>query len=353
MMYFMKWAVVLQLTVSLLSGPLSGDVVVKNQGINEEDAKAVAESIDYEKIVDEHKPNELGQVMIVMYHNLVSDPSKEGYYARTPENFKKDLIRLYSEGYVPITMTELVTGDFDVPAGKTPIVLTFDDGHPSNFQYLEDGTIDPSCVIGIFESMEREYEGFGGKAIFYVNQPVVFGNAPIDANKVEYLLTSGYELGNHTAGHVNLTEVDQEKQRSTIVKQAEYLEALNGNSSFHFSVPFGQKPKDYFELVKGEGWLAPYRMVSSVNVGWNPIKSPFDTRFDAYDLNRITVGDDDYELNFWLDYFKDNPGRRFISDGLKDVITINKETMEYLSEGASAQKRVLLYDEGGIEWKTK
>ena len=87
------------------------------------------EDIKKEDIDLSVKPNEAGQIMILMYHNI-STPEAE--WVRTPENFRKDLQALYDAGYLPISLTDYVNGNINTPAGKSPYVLTFDDGRKNN-----------------------------------------------------------------------------------------------------------------------------------------------------------------------------------------------------------------------------
>src|SRR5690554_5501258 len=92
-------------------------------------------------------PNELGQVMVLMYHEI---GHPEGEWRRTPENFRRDLQMLYEQGYRAVTLTDMVRGEINIPAGTSPVVFTFDDGNRGNFNYLEadEGPVlDPDCAV--------------------------------------------------------------------------------------------------------------------------------------------------------------------------------------------------------------
>lgn len=323
------------------SQPLEAD-------IQQEDTQT--DVFDYPNLIATYQPNEMGKVMVIMYHNLVEEPTKEGYYARTWSNFERDLERLYALGFRPVSMTDLVTGQIDLPAGLTPFVLTFDDGHASNFQWLPSGALDPQSAVGILERMGQKYSDFEPKAIFYLNGHRAFGDPKLTDEKASFLLSRGYELGNHTWHHENLKDLTLLQQHEQIVKQCDWLFGFNGQLSFHFSLPFGKKPEGYLERVSKDAWLEPYKMMSSVNVGWNPTASPFDMAFNPLDINRVTVGDDPYELHFWLDYFEKHPEERFISDGLVDVITLPDQYQQDVDVKKYPQLRVLVYGKEGIAW---
>ncbi|MEK6529347.1 MAG: polysaccharide deacetylase, partial [candidate division NC10 bacterium] len=112
--------------------------------------------------------NELGRVMILEYHKI---DHPEGRWTRTPANFRADLQRLWEKGYRLVALTDLLDGKIDVPAGMTPVALTFDDSSPGQFRYLEKNgavEVDPDSAVGILEAFAREHPEFGLKATFYV-----------------------------------------------------------------------------------------------------------------------------------------------------------------------------------------
>ena len=111
----------------------------------------------------EYQVNELGKVPIMMYHGIVDISSSETKYIggnvdkdgynRTAEAFRGDLEFYYRSGYRMIALDDYVEGKINVELGKSPIILTFDDGNENNFKVLgeENGelVIDPNCAVGI------------------------------------------------------------------------------------------------------------------------------------------------------------------------------------------------------------
>src|SRR5207245_7782033 len=113
-------------------------------------------------------PNELGRVMILEYDKI---DYPEERWTRTPENLRRDLETLYAKGYRLINLGDLLDRRIVLPAGTTPVVLTFDDSSPGQFRYLEkNGTleIDPKCGVGILEAFFKEHPDFGRGGTFYV-----------------------------------------------------------------------------------------------------------------------------------------------------------------------------------------
>ena len=135
------------------------------------------------EVYQENKVNEVGRVPIMMYHHIENIPSSETKYTggnvdkdgynRTAEAFRGDLEKYYQEGYRMIALKDYVKGIIDVPLGKSPIILTFDDGNEDNFKVLgkkEDGSlkIDPNCAIGILEEFKQKYPDYQVTATFFV-----------------------------------------------------------------------------------------------------------------------------------------------------------------------------------------
>src|SRR5262245_62551428 len=108
--------------------------------------------------------NTMCRVMILEYHKI---DYPEERWTRTPENFRRDLEMLYARGYRLQSLNALLDRRITVPAGTTPVVLTFDDSSPGQFRYIEvNGAleIDPKCAVGILETFLREKPDFGRAA---------------------------------------------------------------------------------------------------------------------------------------------------------------------------------------------
>jgi len=72
-----------------------------------------------------------------MYHLITENPKYIGKYGVTPKELASDLQYLKENNYTTVVMKDLI--DFinhDTPLPEKPIVLTFDDGNFSDYQYL-------------------------------------------------------------------------------------------------------------------------------------------------------------------------------------------------------------------------
>lgn len=271
-------------------------------------------------------PNELGRIMILEYHKI---DYPEDRWTRTPENFRRDLDTLYARGYRLVSLGDLLDGRLAVPAGTTPVVLTFDDSSPGQFRYLEqNGTleIDPKSAVGILEAFLRERPDFGRGATFFVlpaaDPPNRLFNQPAHAGKkLQYLVSRGYEIGNHTLWHANLGKYDEATVRAQIAGAQQWIQRhIPDYRPRTLALPHGVYPKDVSWALRGSAKGVTYSHDAILMVAGGAAPSPFSRAFDAVRLPRIQAVE--AELSHWLRYFERRPHERFASDGDPDVITV-------------------------------
>jgi hypothetical protein len=271
-------------------------------------------------------PNELGRVMIIEYHKI---DYPEERWTRTPENFRRDLETLYARGYRLIALGDLLDGRIALPAGTTPVILTFDDSSPGQFRYLQQNTeveIDPKSAVGILEAFTREHPDFGHAAVFFVlpaaNPPNRLFNQPNYAGrKLQYLARRGYEIGNHTLWHANLGKYDEATVRAQIAGAQQWIQRyVPEYKPRALALPHGVYPKDVSWVLSGSAKGVTYKVDAILRVAGGPAPSPFSRAWDAVRLPRIQALES--ELRYWLAYFERNPGERFVSDGDPSVVTV-------------------------------
>jgi hypothetical protein len=275
--------------------------------------------------------NELGQIPIIMYHRILPDGG--GDYDNTPEEFREELRRLHDEGYVPITTAELVDGRIDVPAGTTPVVLTFDDSTREQFALTEEGEVAPDTAVGIMERLAEELDGFEPAGSFYVLGSLFGSSEERGRELLAELHARGYEIGNHTAEHDNLAQLDAEGVRRALAGGVANITAAIPDAEVStLSYPLGIRPDDPGLVAEGRHGDVSYTHDAGLLVGSGPTSSPFDAEFDPLATPRIrsqpdwTQGDEpDYASGFWLDWFLDNPERRYVSDGDPDTISFPED----------------------------
>ena len=277
----------------------------------------------------ERPANELGRVMILEYHKV---DYPEERWTRTPENFRRDLETLYTRGYRLQSLNALLDGRITVPAGTTPVVLTFDDSSPGQFRYVENnGTfeIDPKCAVGILESFLKDRPDFGRAATFFVlpgaSKPNRLFNQPEhEGRKLQYLVSRGYEIGNHTLWHANLGKYDEPVVRTQIAEAQQWIQRHVPDYRIRtIALPHGVYPRDVSWALRGQAKGTSYEHDAILMVAGGAAPSPFSRGFDPTRLPRIQAVERD--LNTWLTWFDKNPHDRFVSDGNPGAITIPSE----------------------------
>jgi peptidoglycan/xylan/chitin deacetylase (PgdA/CDA1 family) len=289
------------------------------------------------------EPNELGRVMILEYHKI---DRPEGRWTRTPENFRRDLGRLWERGYRLVALNDYLDGRIALPAGTTPVILTFDDSSPGQFRYLQQGSdwiIDPDCGLGILEAFAREHPGFGRAATFYVlpgaNPPNRLFNQPeLATRKLQYLASQGYEIGNHSLWHAELGRYPEPVVREQLAGAQEWVQRHVPGYRFRtLALPMGSYPKELPWAVAGQAKGMAYKHDAILMVAGGAAPSPHARSFDPYRLPRIQAVDRD--LDYWLTYFDRKPGERYVSDGDATTITLASGSRDKL--GAVRTARVI------------
>ncbi len=297
------------------------------------------------------RPNEAGQIMVLMYHDVRWTRSK---WVRTPKQFKNDLARLVDAGYRPLSLRDFVTGHISTPRGYSPIVLTFDDGARGQFNISGRGkTIDPHSAVGILEAFRADHPEFDLEATFFLSGTVPFGQQDLIEYKLNYLVSRGMDIGNHTMGHHNLNLPkfqNRDQLQKTIGGQANFLrEKLTQFPDYAidtFALCYGQRPQwPYLRryLKSGEYDGRRYENIAVLNVGGGPSVSPYDRQFKPMKISRIRAHnqiDRAKGLYDWLYHFEKHPELRFISDGDERTVTVPKTAVEQIDRAKLGQRRL-------------
>ncbi len=279
----------------------------------------------------DREPNELGRIPILEYHAI---GDTELRWQRERSRFRADLELLYARGYRPVGIGEVVDRSIDLPAGLSPVVITFDDASPSQFRYLERGgvlEIDSTSAVGIWLDFARTHPEWRNRAVFCVLTGAgaghaMFGERGIDGQRGEWrhaklrdLVQLGYELCGHTNVHTNLDRVTADAVPMHIARGLLAIDsAVPGYRVRSFAVPYGAWPADTASVRAGSwrdprsGRLVSYRFDAIFHAWGGPARSPFDPAFDPLRLPRVqaTAG----LLEQTLDEL-DAKRLRYVSDG--------------------------------------
>ena len=281
-------------------------------------------------------PNEVGEVPVIMHHEIRED--RVGEYDQTPAEFRGELERLWRQGYWPVRAADLATGRLGlVPAGKTPVVLTFDDSTQFQFSYDARGQIKADTAIGILLAFQREHPTFPLAGTFYVNREPFAGVAR-GKQMLRWLVDHGFELGNHTKDHVPFSQLSGpvEVQREIVLGNDVIEDAVPGYHVETMSLPLGVLPKPPSLAVRGRWNGRSYSFRGVMLVGAGPAPSPFSKSFDGAGIPRIRSGhlpwrgESDFGAWYWLRELTRNPERRYVSDGDPATITFPRALADEL-----------------------
>ncbi len=341
--------------------------VIVAQGVNPGERKKQNELIkifvsngflDFERY-RENKVNELGKIPVLMYHGIYDMKNEEtdfsggnvdrhGYH-RTTEAFRSDLEFFYQNDYYMISLRDYLMGTINVPIGKSPVVLTFDDGLANNIRVLgrdDDNQliIDENSAVGIMEEFRAKYDDFGVTATFFLNQPL-FRQREYNYDIIKWLIDNNYDVGNHGFNHKNLSPLDKDEVQMEIGRMDALLKEISDNRHLNVvALPYGrpyQKTHENFSyILKGRYQEHNYENIAVLRSGWKPDFSPFDNRFDQSFIKRVQAYDKDGE-NFDIETtFARLEETRYRSSGIMEIVVAPENMAQYIA----TEKRVILYD---------
>ena len=298
------------------------DIVIDNIISNDEENNYTEQAPEVSKDTENDLSicNEDGEIMILMYHKF-SQKSDGDEWTRIFDDFKNDLKLLYENNYRPISMTDYLTNNIDVPYGMTPVVLTFDDGSAGqlSFEWVDDElVIKENTAVRIMQDFSQEHPDFELRGTFYITATNFFGAKGTLGQRLTYLTDLGFEIGNLTKSHYALGRADTaDKVIEEVGGFAKFIdEYLPGYKINSLSLPGGSRSKSFERyMYKGDYKGFEYENKGVVSI-YNsfPAKAPTDSEAN-FNIPRIKVNDKEEGLNYWIEYFKEHPEEKYISDG--------------------------------------
>lgn len=307
-------------------------------------------AIDLQKV----RPNEVGHIPVIMYHDIQASSNYDRLGLNiSRERFKRHLQMMKDAGWYPITMREVALGHVDVPLGKTPVVLTFDDGRRTQFRLLANGQIDPNCAVGILEDFAEKNPDFPFKATFYlIGELVPFEQKTTAAWKIGYLIDKGCEIGNHGWTHRYMDQnrggwVNEASLKKEVAEAVRRIRAYDPRATLDtYCIPGGGYPRNkslWKALREGSHGGTTYRNLALLNAWGGPSRSPFSTGYDPMKVDRIGVGPGNFEEQFAI-LTKSKNIVRYVSDGDPDAITVPRQYVKYVLKSALAKRILRVYD---------
>lgn len=275
--------------------------------------------------------NEAGLIMVLEYHRVGGDPSFAPEWTISTEDFRDQLQYLYDNDYYPMNFRDLVEDNIDVPAGKTPVVLTFDDSSDTQFTMVRENdewVPDPDGAVGVMADFSERNPDWPMRATFFVLPEAdapnnLFGQPELSEKKLNYLVDNGMEIGTHTLYHENLALASPEEVQRQIVLSIEAVqEYVPGYEVRTLGVPFGEYPEDITLLHSGSYEGRSYRLSGAAEVTGGATYPPGHPEFDPFRVPRIQAEPEKEDIGYYFDYFESNPDERFVSDGDPETRTV-------------------------------
>lgn len=289
--------------------------------------------------------NEAGKVPVLMYHRITK--KRLASIDRTPSQVREELERLARDGYVPITAREFAAGRIDIPAGSHPVVLTFDDGHPSHFALDGDGTPAKDTAVAIIYQVAKKHPGFRPVATFWVNrEPFGLRERDDQERAVRWLTSRGFEVANHTWGHPYLPGLPKKRIAEQVVRLERLFGKLGTGPSETFALPFGAMPRKRSTVQSGTWDGTRFAFKGVFLAGAEPSPSPFSEDFDWRAIQRVQSNGKKGECRkwcsqYWLEWLGKHPDKRYTADGDPERISVPRGLRG--SIGAKWRQRINAY----------
>ena len=279
---------------------------------------AVAAALTPEELAS-LRPNELGAIPVLQYHVITTDESAESDpFVRSADHMRDDLRWLYDHGFYVISTRSFIENRIAAPAGKRPVILSFDDATASQFRWVADGV-----------GRKR-----GGQfAVLPLN--CFADDTPLNTladcpDKLRWLAANGYEIVNHTAGHQDMLDVPDEVFVRELGEPIAWLAGIvegHGNLMEAVVMPYGNYPSrdlhpEQREMMR-DGFAyegQDIQLAAAFMVGANPTESPSSAEYDPLFIARIQANE--ASLGQWFGTIEDGGILVYVSDGNPDTITI-------------------------------
>lgn len=170
------------------------------------------------------------KVPILLYHNIMDGFRNEDKLLHiSPENFKNHMQAILDAGYNPITYAEFTDASKNGTAlPANPIIITFDDGYQSNYDYAYPVLKEMGIKATIFVITSR----MGDHTVTY---PHFTWEAAIEMENSGII-----DIQSHSHTHPDFSTVNED-QTIYEARMAKYLIETNMNKECtNFAYPYGQ-----------------------------------------------------------------------------------------------------------------
>ncbi len=153
---------------------------------------------------------------VIMYHHILEEKTKWGEFVISPAEFESDLYYLSEKGYASVTTKQIL--DFikhGTPLPQNPILITFDDGYESTYEYAYP-LLQKYGFTAVISPVGKYTDLFSSDVISHINYSHVSWE-----QLNEMLSTEVFEIGNHSYD-MHTIEDDGRKGIKMLPDESEY-----------------------------------------------------------------------------------------------------------------------------------
>ena len=187
------------------------------------------------------------KIPILLYHNFVTEVPNSDQddfkYINTPESFEENIKTFLDNGYTIISIKELADAD----KGKTelpnkPIIITFDDGYYSNYEYIYPILKKYNAKASIFIVTDKIGKEFDGIKYLGWDECLEMQNSGL------------VEIYSHSKKHVFYDKLPVREIRDDVKESYEMIEEHLGKKDLKvFAYPYGAYTEETVRILKNNG----------------------------------------------------------------------------------------------------
>ncbi|MCS7031195.1 MAG: polysaccharide deacetylase family protein [Gloeomargarita sp. SKYG116] len=187
------------------------------------------------------------RVPVIMYHDIV--PQKQVFFDVTPQELEEHFRLIKEQGLTPVSLDALVTHlRTGLPLPPKPIVLTFDDGYRSHYEYVY--------------PLLRKYN-YPAAFSIYTQGVGTGGNRPkVTWEQLREMAQNPLvTITSHSVTHpLDLRPLDDAALERELVESKQVLERELGRPIHYFVYPVGHYDERVWTATRKAGYLAAFTM---------------------------------------------------------------------------------------------
>jgi glycosyltransferase involved in cell wall biosynthesis/peptidoglycan/xylan/chitin deacetylase (PgdA/CDA1 family) len=259
------------------------------------------------------------KIPILVYHRIAGEKNRNSFdnekvYVIDWKRFENQVRYLKEEGYQTITLDDYAASVLNGKRLPTkPIIITFDDGYMSHYDYAYPILKKHGFTATIFVTLHRHCKEFQDLSQF---------DKPLSEHEIREMSQGGISIQSHTITHRSLVELSPYEIRMELIESKRKIEEITGQPVHFLASPYGFSNRVVKTIAKEVGYLGLFANLK----GTNTFKS------DLYALRRIGVYRDIKDRDFakflnpsyeWqlriLAWFKHLPSKMLGSRGTRSL----------------------------------